>query len=61
MDYLTVEETLKGYKYLLVIVDHFTKLAVAESPEPGHQQEDVAVAIDYWRLCVTLRQVGYVA
>lgn len=26
MDYLTAEEALRGYKYLLVIVVHFTKL-----------------------------------
>lgn len=29
MDYLTVEESLRGYKYLLIMMDHFTKLAVA--------------------------------
>lgn len=31
MDYLTVEESLRGYMYLLVIVDHFMKLAVADT------------------------------
>lgn len=29
MDNLTVEESLRGYKYMLIMVDHFTKLAVA--------------------------------
>lgn len=29
MDYLTVEESLQGYKYLLVMVGHFMKLALA--------------------------------
>lgn len=29
INYLTMEESLRGYKYLLVMVDHITKLAVA--------------------------------
>lgn len=46
MDYLTMEELLRGYKYLLVIVDHFTKMVVAV---PIQDQMDESAAEAQWK------------
>lgn len=50
IDYLTVEESLQGYKYLLVIVDHFTKLERSQSSK-GTRASHVKVG-DHSSLCV---------
>ncbi|XP_069840942.1 uncharacterized protein [Dendropsophus ebraccatus] len=46
MDYLTVGESPRGYKYLLVMVDHFTKFAVAV---PTRDQTAESAAQCLWK------------
>lgn len=44
MDYLTVEESLSGIKYFLVIMDHFAKFVVVV-PSPGPNGADSCTGI----------------
>lgn len=44
IDYLTVEESIWGYNILLIIVDHFTKFAVAV-PTQDRMAETAALAV----------------